>query len=252
MPSNIINNRAEFIDWCLRKLGRPVVTINVAPEQIEDRVDEAIQYWQDYYYEGTQTFYLKYQITQTDIDNKYIPVSDADKIISINRILTGQLDDSSSSLWSVNYQFRLQEFWNFTDISMIHYNMVMNHLDLLDFMLNVKWTFQFSRYEKKIYINWDWSTFPKVGDWIVFETTLALSPDNIPGIWNDRWLKEYATQLIKQQWGRNLLLFNNLQIPGGAFVNAQDIINEANEEIKELQERLRSGLDTNPLGFLIG
>lgn len=250
------NSRAEFIAWVKRRLGAPVINIELDDAQCDDLVDSALNIWREYHYDATERTYLKHQVTQTDIDNKYIPCSD--DIISVVRVV--KTNESNINLFDIRYQLRLQDFYNFSNVSMQHYVITMDKLALLDWLLNPEPTIAFTRYTDKIHLNIDWVNKVKVGDFLVFEVYRAIPepadavPPDTPAIttkiFHDRWLQRYATAMFKQQWGANLKKFGGIQMLGGVTFSGQQLFDEATLELERLEEELHANYQPPPRIFL--
>lgn len=244
-----ITTRQDLIDYCLRSLGAPVLEINVDESQVEDRIDEAIEYFKQYHYDGIEKVYLKHQITQTDVDNKYITIPNY--IYGITRVFPVASGTSTSkSIFDLQYQLRLNDLYDLTSTSIMYYTQVMSHLALLDLTLNGHPIYRFNRLSGKLYIEASWQTEMQVGNYILVECYRALDPSTSPLLYNDIWLKHYATSLIKKQWGSNLKKFDGLQLPGGVTIDGASIYNEAVTEIKDLEEEML--LKAAPLEFMMG
>jgi hypothetical protein len=241
-----ITNRKEFTDYCLRRLGFPVIDINVDPEQVNDRVDDALQYWQDYHFDGLQKVYYIKAIGQTEIDQKYIDLSDARdaannrlEIVGITRIFPVTDSQSTVNMFDLRYQLRLNELYDFTSASYINYTLTMQHLRSLELLFVGEVPIRYQRHMERLYIDWAWGEQQApVGTVVIAEAYAIINPDVYNKVWQDRWLKEYATALIKRSWGANLKKFNNIQLPGGVTLNGDKIYDEAFEEIKALEEKM--------------
>jgi hypothetical protein len=227
-------SRQDMILWCKRKLGYPVLEINVDQDQLEDMVDQALQMWREYHYDATIRTYLKHRITSQDINNEWIPCDDS--IITVVRSLHYQ--ESSINLFDLRYQLRLQDFYNFTNVSMVHYEITQEKLALLDWMLNPDQQIRFNRHTNRIYINLDWKNQVLVGDFIIFEVYAAIDGDEFSNVWDDRWLKAYTTALFKQQWGANMKKFIGTNLVGGVQMNGQQLFDEATRDIEKLETQL--------------
>jgi hypothetical protein len=242
-----ITNREEFTNYCLRRLGFPVIEINVDSEQVSDRIDDALQYWQDYHFDGLQKFYYIKRVDQTDIDQKYIDLSnvvDADgkqlKIVGLSRIFPIQDSQASINMFDLRYQLRLNELYDFTSASYVNYTLTQQHLRSLELMFTGEVPIRFNRHMQKLYIDWAWGHYEApVGTVVVAECYASINPDVYPEIWDDRWLKRYATALIKRAWGANMKKFGGLQLPGGVMLNGKETFDEAEEEIKMLEQEMQ-------------
>jgi len=243
-----VTNRDEFTDYCLRRLGAPVIDINVDPDQVQDRIDDALQYWQDYHFDGLQKVYWIHYVTQPDIDQKYLDLSNTQdsegnpmEIVGISRIFPLFDSQASVNMFDLRYQLRLNELYDFTSASYINYTLTQQHLRSLELMFTGEVPIRFQRHMQKLFIDWAWGSGEcPVGTVVVAESYALINPDVYGKVWNDRWLKEYATALIKRTWGANLKKFNNLQLPGGVTLNGDKIYDESFEEIKALEEQMQN------------
>jgi hypothetical protein len=241
-----ITNRQDFKDYCLRRLGFPVIDINIDDAQVEDRIDDALQYWQDYHFDGLQKVYYIKAIGQTEIDQKYIDLSDARdaannrlEIVGITRIFPVTDSQATVNMFDLRYQLRLNELYDFTSASYINYTLTMQHLRSLELLFVGEVPIRYQRHMERLYIDWAWGAQQApVGTVVIAEAYAIINPDVYNQVWNDRWLKEYATALVKRSWGANLKKFNNLQLPGGVTLNGDKIYDEAFEEIKALEEKM--------------
>jgi hypothetical protein len=241
-----ITSRSEFKDYCLRRLGFPVIDINVDDDQVEDRIDDALQYWQDYHYDGTQKVYYIHLLTDQDVSNKYIDLSNVTdsqnnslQIIGITRIFPIGDSQASVDMFDLRYQLRLNELYDFTSASYINYTMTMQHLRMLEQLFSGEVPIRYNRHMEKLFIDWAWgSQEAPAGTVVVAECYATINSTAYDMTWNDRWLKEYATALIKRTWGANLKKFNNIQLPGGVTLNGDKIYDEAFEEIKSLEAQM--------------
>ena len=241
--------RQGLIDYCLRELGAPVVEINVAEEQIEDRVDEAIEFYRQYHYDGIEKVYLKHQVTQEDIDNKFIPIPDL--VYGITRLFPIASGTSTSkSIFDLQYQLRLNDLYDLTSTSIIYYTQVMSHLSLLNLTLNGHPSFRFNRLTNKLFIDTSLKDKVRVGDYLLVECYRVLDPADVPRLYNEQWLKHYLAALIKRQWATNMKKFQGLQLPGGVSIDAQALYEEANAEIKDLEDSLMN--KSAPLDWFMG
>lgn len=244
-----VATREQLKEYCLRELGAPVLEINVDEDQLEDRIDEAVEYFRIYHHEGTEKIYLKHQITQTDIDNKYIPVPDL--VYGITRVFPiVAATSSSNSIFDLQYQLRLNDLYDLTSTSIIYYESVMNHLALLDLVLNGHPLYRFNRLQNRLHLDINWQEDITVGQYILVEAYRALDPTTFPKMWNESWLKHYTTALFKKQWGTNLKKFQGLQLPGGVTIDGDSIYKEAKDEIEALEQDLLN--KSAPLEFFMG
>jgi len=225
-----------------------VIEINVDDDQIEDRIDDALQYWQDYHFDGLQKVYYIKAITQTDINNKYLDLTnvrdDANNaldIVGITRIFPITDSQATINMFDLRYQLRLNELYDFTSASYINYTLTHQHLRSLEIMFSGEVPIRFQRHMRKLYIDWAWGrSAAPVGSIVVAECWANINPDVYNRVWNDRWVKEYATALIKRTWGNNLKKFSGVQLPGGVTLNGKEIFDEAVLEIKDLETEMQN------------
>lgn len=243
------SSREQFKDWCLRQLGHPVIEINVDDDQVEDRIDEAIQYFQDFHFDGVERWYLKHQITSNDKTNKYIPIND--NILGVTRIFPVGSTNASVNMFDLRYQLRLHELYDFTSTSYVNYALTQQHIRTLDLLFSGETPIRFNRHSNKLYIDWDWSYDVDVGEYIIIEGFIILEPNTYTKVYNDRMLKRLATAYIKRQWGNNMKKFANMQLPGGITMNGQQVYDEAVQEINEIEQLIRDTYEEPPQ-FLIG
>lgn len=246
--------RQELIDYCLRQLGSPVIEINVDDDQIEDRIDDAMQFFQDYHSDGTFRDYLVHEITQQDIDNEYITLNDS--VLYVARIFPlSDIDGGSSeSLFNVNYQLRLNDYLGggLQYGSMLDYTMTRQNMSLINMQLNgLSEQIRFNRHRNELHLDLDWKNELRVGAKIIVEAYVLVDPTTYPDVYNDRTLKRYATALIKRQWGQNLIKFEGMQMPGGVQFNGRALYDDAVAEITQLEETMQLNNEMPP-NFFVG
>lgn len=242
-------SREQLKDWCLRELGFPVIEINVDDDQVEDRVDQALQYFQQFHYDGVERWYMKHQITQDNKDNEYIPIPD--NIIGVNRIFPIGSTNASVNMFDLRYQLRLHELYDFTSTSYVNFVLTQQHIRTLDMLFSGETPVRFNRHTNKLFIDQNWISGVVVDEWIVIECFIIIDPNSYTKVYNDFMLKRLATAYIKKQWGNNMKKFGGMQLPGGITMNGQQIYNEALEEIKELEDKIRDTYEEPPQ-FLVG
>jgi hypothetical protein len=226
--------REEFKDYILRKIGAPVIQVNVSDEQVEDRIDEAVSFWRDYHYNGSQLVYLKHQITQEDIDQGYISLPQG--LLGISKIF--DLDTSISTgtgIFNVQYQFVLNNLSDITGYSIQNYWMTMSHLEFLQEWLVGRPLIRYNKHVNRLYIDVD-SSSKRLGTYIIVEAYDIIDPDAYSDVWGDRWLQNYASVLVREQWGLNLTKFTNMQLVGGVSFNGEQILNDARAERQTMEE----------------
>ena len=232
----IPTSRSEFKEYCLRALGKPVISINVDDDQVEDRIDEALKYYGDYHFDATEKIYYKHQVTSTDITNKYIRLPE-NIIGAVNLFSIGDPSVRSDDLFNIRYQIALNDLYTLTSVSLVPYYMVMQHLSVIQELLVGKQPIRFSRHRNLLHIDMDWNTIT-AGEYFIVECYQVIDPEVYTDVWGDRWLARYATQLVKRQWGNNLKKFGGMQMPGGVTFNGQQIYDEADAEIKKMEEEM--------------
>jgi hypothetical protein len=242
-------SRATFKEYCLRKLGKPVIEINVDDDQVDDRIDECIRYYWDYHFDGTEKTYYKHLITdQTKID-KYVTLPE--NIIGAIRIF--QIGDPSlraSDMFNIRYQIALNDLYQLTTVSLLPYYMAMQHLGTITELLVGQQPIRYNRHTNKMYVDMDWTKID-VGQYLLIEAYQVIDPDTYTDAWGDRWLQEYTTQKIKYQWGSNLTKFTGLQLPGGVQFNGEKILDDAEKAIEKLEQEMLSSYSL-PVSDMIG
>lgn len=231
----IPTSRATFKEYCLRSLGKPVIEINVDDDQVDDRIDEALKYYWDYHFDGSEKLYFKYQVTdQTKID-RYVPMPE-NVIGVVNLFPIGQALNTNN-LFNIRYQIALNDLYTLTSVSMVPYYMALQHVQFLEQMLVGQQPIRYNRHMNRLYVDMDWNII-SAGDYIVAEAYQIVDPDVYTDAWADRWLLRYATCLIKLQWGNNLKKFQGMQLPGGIQFNGQKIYEEALQERMDLEREM--------------
>lgn len=241
-------SRTEFKEYCLRKLGKPVIEINVDQDQIEDRIDEALMYYWDYHFDGTEKMYVKYQMTQTDLNNGYILVPE--NVIGVVNLFPIAGNLTGSGIFSATYQFVLNNLHDFVNYDMINYYMSFQHLAFMQEILSGRQPIRYNRNQNKLYIDMNKDKI-NVGEFIVYECYQVVDPTTYADVWKDRWLQNYATAKIKYQWGTNLTKFIGMNLPGGVQFNGEKILNDADEEIKKMEQEMLSSYSL-PITDMIG
>jgi hypothetical protein len=243
-----ISSRDDFKEYCLRKLGKPVIEINVDDDQVEDRVEEALKYYWDYHFDGTEKVFYKKQITAEDIANKYITLPQniigAVSIFDIGDYL------ATNNLFNIRYQIALNDLYTLTYQSMVPYYMAFQQIQLLEQLLVGKQPIRYNRNTNKLFVDTDWDKLT-AGYFLVVEAYQIVDPVEFTDVWNDRWLQRYATELIKKQWGSNLTKFVGMQLPGGITFNGEKIYNDAHDAIEKLEAEMISSYSL-PVTDMIG
>jgi hypothetical protein len=268
----IPTSKSTFKSYCLRNLGFGVIDINVSDDQADDRIDEALQYFSQYHYDGIEKMYLKYKVTQTDIDraranstttsadtvdssitasfeegNNFIPMPSA--VISVSNIFNFS-NAQTNSMFDIRYQLRLNDLYDFSSTSIIHYEMTMQQLDLLEHVLVGEVPIRYNQHQNRLYLDMDWEQMT-VDEYLIIECYRKVDPATYTDIFDDMYLKRYATALIKRQWGANLSKFNGVATLGGVSMNGEQIYSQAIEEIQRLEEQIQLSFET-PIDYMIG
>ena len=253
----IPTTRATFKDYCLRNLGFGVIDINVSDAQVDDRIDEALQYFAQYHYDGVEKMYLKYKITQADLDRaasndtttatdtkdgstatflegkNFIPMPSS--VVSVIQIFPFD-DQSTNNMFDIRYQLRLNDLYDFSSTSIIHYQMTMQQLDFLSHILVGEKPIRFNQHQNRLYLDMDFSNDIDVDEFLIIECYRKIDPDVSTDVYNNMYLKRYATALIKKQWGANLSKFQNVQLLGGVTMNGEQIYQQAVEEQEKIEQ----------------
>ena len=241
-------SRNEFREYCLRKLGKPVIDINVSEDQVEDRIDEALSYWSDYHFDGTEKMYIRRQLSQEDKDNGWVPVPE--NVIGVVNVFPIQGNLTGSGIFSAQYQFVLNNLHDFVNYDLINYYMSFQHLSFMQEILTGKQPIRYNRHMNKLYIDMNRDKI-NVGDFIIYECYQVVDPNVYQDVWKDRWLQNYATAKIKYQWGANLTKFVGLNLPGNVQFNGEMILKDAEEEIRRMEEEMISSYSL-PVADMIG
>jgi hypothetical protein len=246
-----VTTRDELIEYCLRRLGSPVIEINVDEEQLEDRIDDALQFYQEYHSDAVSRVYLKHQVTQDDVNNKYINLND--NILFVTKVFPLSEENSSINMFDTRYQIALNDMYDlgFTG-SLVHYEMTQQYMSLLNMKLNGgEEQIRFNRHMNQLNIDIDWENDIQVGEYIIVDCQRIVDPDTYPDVYNDMFLKQYATALIKQQWGANLIKFEGMQLPGGVSLNGRQIFDDAFNELEKVREEMQLKYEMPP-DFFVG
>jgi len=264
------SSREQLKQYALRALGHPVIEINADDDQLEDRIDEGLQYFAQYHYDAIRRTYLKYQYTAADKarilgntsetitknsvsttwleQNNYITVPES--VISVINIFPFS-DKGNLNLFDVRYQLRLNDLYDFSSTSVINYDIVLRHLDFLDHILVGEKPLRFNQHDNRLYIDMDWKNDLQVGEYLVIEAYRKLDPDVYTDVYNDIYLKRYVTALFKKQWGSNLSKFGGVAMIGGVTLNGVEIYTQSLAEIEKLEGEIRSTFELNP-AMMIG
>jgi hypothetical protein len=275
------SSRESLIDYAKRQLGFPVLEINVADEQFQDLLDDAIQIYQERHYDGIARMYLKYKITQDDIDrgqarggdstlgistttttstvglsttfdleenNNYIQMPPS--VIGVNNIFKVRSDTVYDGLFNIRYQLFLNDLYAFGSIDLLQYSMVQTKLEDITFLLNPNVRYRFNIRQDRLYIDVDWAAAVNVDDYFVIDCFRILDPDDFTRVYNDPFLKRYFTALCKKQWGMNLIKFQGVQLPGGIQLNGRQIYDDGVRELDEIRAKMSSDYEMPPLDMI--
>ena len=256
----IPSSKSTLKSYCLRALGFGVIDINVSDDQVDDRLDEALQYFSQYHYDGIEKMYLKYQVTAADIargktNDTTTATDDSDStitasfgegkgfipmpsgIVSVLQIFPFD-NTATNNMFDIRYQLRLNDLYDFSSTSVVHYEMTMQHLDFLSHILVGEKPIRFNEHQNRLYIDMDWENDISEGEYLIIECYRKLDPATFTDMFDDIYLKRYATALIKRQWGANLSKFNGVAMLGGVTMNGETIFSQALEEIKDLEDKM--------------
>ena len=256
----IPSSKSTLKSYCLRALGFGVIDINVSDDQVDDRLDEALQYFAHYHYDGIEKMYLKYQVTAADIargktNDTTTATDDSDStitasfgegkgfipmpsgIVSVLQIFPFD-NTATNNMFDIRYQLRLNDLYDFSSTSIVHYEMTMQHLDFLSHILVGEKPIRFNEHQNRLYIDMDWENDITEGEYLIIECYRKLDPNTYTDMYDDIYLKRYATALIKRQWGANLSKFSGVQLLGGVEMNGTEIFSQATEEIKDIEDKM--------------
>jgi hypothetical protein len=275
------STRQELIDYCLRRLGAPVLEINVDDDQIDDLVDDAIQYFQERHFDGVERMYLKYKITQDDLDrgraknetgvgivttsassnipgygtttfnfyetSNYIQVPDS--VIGIEKVFKFDTSSISGGMFSIKYQLFLNDLYYFNSVELLQYAMTKTYLEDIDFLLTTDKQIRFNKRQDRLYLDIDWGSESK-DNWLILDCYRALDPESFTQIYNDSFMKKYLTALIKRQWGQNLIKFSGVKLPGGIELNGRQMYDDAEKELEDIKSRMTLEYELPPYDFI--
>ena len=274
------SSREGLIDYAKRQLGFPVLEINVADEQFSDLLDDAVQVYQERHYDGIMRMYLKYKITQDDIDrgqarggnttlgittttatstvglsttfdleenSNYIQMPPS--VIGVNQIFKIRSDTVYDGLFNIRYQLFLNDLYAFGSIDLLQYSMVQTYLEDISFLLNPDMRYRFNIRQDRLYIDADFGVLNK-DDFFVIDCFRILDPDDFTRVYNDPFLKRYFTALCKKQWGQNLIKFQGVQLPGGIQLNGRQIYDDGVRELDEIRAKMASDYEMPPLDMI--
>tara|TARA_Y100000004_G_scaffold88948_1_gene99793 strand:- start:413 stop:1279 length:867 start_codon:yes stop_codon:yes gene_type:complete len=281
--------REELKDYCLRQLGAPVLEINVADEQVDDLLDDTIQYFNERHFDGVEKTYLKYKISQEDIDrgrgsgggtvgvtttgvgivtttgtstniaglgtitSNFYETSNfiqvPDSVIGIEKIFKFDTSSISGGMFSIKYQLFLNDLYYFNSVELLQYAMTKTYLEDIDMLLTTDKQVRFNQRQNRLYLDIDWKA-QTAGNYLVIECYRALDPENYSKIFNDSFVKKYLTAAIKRQWGQNLIKFQGVKLPGGIELNGRQIYDDGQRELDEIRQRMSSDYELPPMDLI--
>ena len=276
------STRQELIDFCKRRLGAPVLEINVDDDQLDDLVDDALQYFQERHYDGVERMYLKYEVTQEDIDrgsasgtsgvgivtttatstsisgygttttnwyetSNFLQVPDS--VIGIEKVFKFDSSTISTGMFSIKYQLFLNDLYQFNSLDLLQYAMTKTYLEDIDRLLTTDKQIRFNQRQDRLYLDIDWDSEEK-DNWLVIDCFRILDPNTYTGVYNDSFLKRYLTALIKRQWGQNLMKFVGVKLPGGIELNGRQMYDDAVVELDKIQEIMSNTYEVPPLDMI--
>ena len=252
-------SRQTLKDYALRKLGFPVITINVDDDQVDDRVDEAIDMFQQWHFDGTTKLYLSVSADANIISNtsntSYHSFTLPNTVIGVSRVFpllgatNGNMGPQDFNIFDLSYQLRLNELYDFTSADYVYFELAQQHIRTLEMLFIGEPPIRYNRHDSRLFIDLKWETIQPVTKIVV--ETFSVLPENNQNFWNDVWLKNYTVALIQEQWGRNLTKFVNVQLPGGVTSNGQKILEDARADKDRLIEELHTRYEEPP-AFLVG
>lgn len=274
------STRQELIDYCKRRLGAPVLEINVADEQIEDLVDDAVQFFQERHFDGVYPTFLKYQITEDDINRgrskpttgvgistlttnhnvglttqfnfyeagNYLQIPPA--VIGVNKIFHFDGTNTiTNNMFSVKYQLFLNDIYYWGSTELLTYSMVKTYLEDINFLLTTQKQIRYNKRQDRLYLDIDWGSV-SAGSYLVIDCYRTLDPNDYSKVWNDSFLKIYLTALIKKQWGQNLIKFQGVKLPGGVELNGRQIYDDGQKELDDIMEKMSNTYELPPLDMI--
>jgi hypothetical protein len=274
--------RQQLIDYCLRRLGAPVLEINVDDDQIDDLVDDALQYFQERHFDGVERMYLKYKITQEDLDRGRAKNTDGvgvvtttatstnvsgigsitsnfyensnfiqipDSVIGIEKVFKFDTSSISGGMFSIKYQLFLNDLYYFNSVELLQYSMVKSYLEDIDHLLTTDKQLRYNKRQDRLYLDIDWGA-QSLDTYFVIDCYRILDPDTYTGVYNDSFLKMYLTALIKRQWGQNLIKFRGVKLPGGIELNGRELYEDAERELESIRQRMNTDYELPPFDLI--
>ena len=273
-------SRGQLINFGLRKLGYPVLEINLDTDQIHDALDDTLQLYQERHYNGIERMYLKYKITQEDIDRGRAKDTDGvgivtttgistntagtvtsnfyetsnfiavpEHVIGVNKIFKFDTSSISGSMFSIKYQLFLNDLYYFNSVELLQYSMTKTRLEDIDFLLTPEAQIRFNKRQDRLYLDIDWGA-QEAGNFLILDCHRALDPESFTQVYNDYFVKLYLTALIKRQWGQNLIKFRGVKLPGGLELNGREIYDDAERDLERIKEKMMLEYELPPLDFI--
>ena len=273
------NSRGTLINYALRQLGAPVLEVNIDDDQIHDLVDDTIQYFNERHYNGIERTYLKYKITQDDLDRGRAKGTDGvgivttsgistsnvtvssnfyetsnfisvpEHVVGIHKIFKFDTSSISGGMFSIKYQLFLNDLYYFNSVELLQYSMTKTRLEDIDFLLTPEAQVRFNQRQDRLYMDIDWGA-QKAGNFLVIDCQRALDPETFNQVYNDYFVKLYLTALIKRQWGQNLIKFRGVKLPGGLELNGREIYDDAERDLERIKEKMMLEYELPPLDFI--
>ncbi len=280
------SSRQGLIDYALRKLGSPVLEINIDDDQIDDLVDDAIQLFNERHFDGVEEMFLKHEFTQDEIDrgkatsetdsqntagivtttgtstsisgygtttSSFVETSNfiqvPDSVIGIEKIFKFDTSSISGGMFSIKYQLFLNDLYYFNSVELLQYSMVKSYLEDIDFLLTPDRQVRFNKKQNRLYLDLDYNSL-REGDFIVIDCQRILNPDDFTKVYNDPFLKMYVTALLKKQWGQNLIKFRGVKLPGGLELNGREIYEDGERELEAIKQKMQLEYELPPLDFI--
>jgi hypothetical protein len=274
-------SRQQLVDYCLRRLGAPVLEINVDDDQIDDLVDDALQYFQERHFDGVERMYLKYKVTEQDLargrgkgtngvgivtttgsanisgigsttfnfyeTSNFIQIPDS--VIGIEKVYKFDTSDISGGMFSIKYQLFLNDLYYFNSVELLQFAMVKSYLEDIDFLLKTDKQIRFNKRQNRMYLDIDWGA-QKADTFFVIDCYRILDPNDFTNVYNDSFIKKYLTSLIKKQWGQNLIKFRGVKLPGGIELNGREIYEDAEKELEDIRQRMVTEYELPPYDFI--
>lgn len=268
-------SRQGLLDYCLRKLGYPVLEINVDEDQLNDRLDDTLQYFQERHFDGIERVFLKHKILSEEKDiitktpayttattptttsgitssvieeaQNYIPLPDT--VIGVNMVFKSDSNTLSGGMFNIKYQIFLNDLYYYGALDLLNYSMTKTYLEDISRIITPDVQLRFNKKQHRLYLDIDWQMVSS-DSYIIIDCYRIVDPANFPAVYNDYWLKKYLSSSIKKQWGQNLIKFNGVQLPGGITMNGEKIYADAEKELEEIERQLRDEYELPPLGLI--